>query len=165
MIAMKNVSALSAYFSHSGNTRLIAAQIHENTGGEIFEIVPADPYPRNYNEVVEQARKELREDYRPQLKTHVMNMDLYDVVFVGYPNWWGTIPRPVAMFLSEYDFSGKTIAPFCTHGGGGLGRSVQEIRELCPQSTVLDALAVRDGSVKNAQTQVADWLRSIGMTE
>lgn len=158
---MKNISALSAYFSHSGNTRLIADQIHENVGGGIFEIVPADPYPRDYNEVVEQARKELGEDYRPPLKTHVGSMDAYDLVFVGYPNWWGTIPRPVATFLSEYDFCEKTIAPFCTHGGGGLGRSVREIRELCPQSHVLDGLAVRDGSVKNARTQVADWLRSI----
>jgi flavodoxin len=161
MTTMTNVSALSAYFSHSGNTHLIADQIHENVGGDIFEIVPVDPYPREYNEVVEQTRKELGEDYRPQLKTHVGDMDLYGLVFVGYPNWWGTVPRPVATFLSEYDLSGKTIAPFCTHGGGGLGRSVQEIRGLCSQSTVLDGLAVRDGSVKNAQTQVADWLRSI----
>lgn len=160
---MTQVSALSAYFSHSGNTRLIADQIHESVGGDIFEIVPADPYPRDYNEVVEQARKELGEDYRPPLKTHVENMDSYDLVFIGYPNWWGTVPRPVATFLSEYDLSGKTIAPFCTHGGGGIGRSVQEIRELCPQSTVLDGLAVRDGSVKIARTQVADWLRRIGI--
>ncbi len=165
MISMKNVSALSAYFSHSGNTRVITDQIPKSVGGDIFEIVPMDPYPRNYNEVVEQAHKELGADYWPRLKTKVENLDSYDLVFVGYPNWWGTIPRPVATFLSEYDLSGKTIAPFCTHGGGGLGRSVTDIGTLCPQATVLDGLAVRDGSVKNAQTQVADWLRSIGMTE
>jgi flavodoxin len=162
---MKNVSALTAYFSHSGNTRVIAHQIHENTGGDIFEIVPVDPYPREYDTVVEQARKELDKDEKPRLKTKVGNMGSYNVVFVGYPNWWGTIPRPVATFLSEYDFSGKTIAPFCTHEGSRLGRSVTDIKELCPQSTILEGLAVRGSDVRNAKDEVAGWLREIGMME
>lgn len=81
-----------AYFSHSGNTRVIANQIHESVGGDIFEIVAVDPYLRNYDEVVEQARKELREEYRPKLKTKVENMESLDVVFIGFPNWWDTIP-------------------------------------------------------------------------
>src|SRR5208337_1198316 len=100
MVFMKTVSALSAYFSHSGNTRVIANYIHENVGGDIFEIVSVDPYPTDYNEVVEQARRELDTTYRPKLKTNVGNMDSYTVVFVGYSNWWGTIPMPVATFLS-----------------------------------------------------------------
>lgn len=162
---MINISALSAYFSHSGNTRVIADRIRERVGGDIFEIVPADPYPRDYDEVVEQARRELGEDYRPPLKTKVENMDPYDVIFVGYPNWWGTIPRPVATFLSGYDLSGKTIAPFCTHEGSDLGRSVADIKKLCPHSTVRDGLAVRGSSVNTAQTQVSDWLYNIGMIE
>ncbi len=91
-ITMKKVSALSAYFSHSGNTREIANQIHESVGGDLFEIVSADPYPADYDAVVEQARKELDKDYRPRLKTKVENMDSYTVVFLGYPNWWGTMP-------------------------------------------------------------------------
>jgi flavodoxin len=165
MIFMKILSALSAYFSHSGNTRVIAHLIHENIGGDILEIVPVDPYPHDYDEVVEQARKELDKDYRPRLKTKVGNMGSYNVVFVGYPNWWGTIPRPVATFLTEYDFSGKTIAPFCTHEGSRFGRSVTDIRELCPQSTILDGLAVRGSDVKNAQNEVSRWLREIGMIE
>jgi flavodoxin len=154
---------LVAYFSHSGNTRVVARQIHESVGGDIFEIVPVDPYPRDYDEVVEKARKELSENYRPKLKTKVGNMESYKVVFVGHPNWWGTIPRPVATFLSEYDFSGKTIAPFCTHEGSGLGRSVEDIRACCPRSTVPGGLAVRGSSVKNAREEVAAWLREIGM--
>ncbi len=162
---MKNVSALSAYFSHSGNTRVIADRIRECVGGDIFEIVPVDPYPRDYDEVVEQARKELGEDYRPPLKTNVENIDSYDVIFVGYPNWWGTVPQPVATFLSGYDLSGKAIAPFCTHEGSGLGRSIMDIEKLCPQSTVLNGLAVRGSNVNTAQTQVSDWLRNIGMIE
>jgi len=160
---MKKVSALSAYFSHSGNTRVIAHQIHENIGGDLFEIVSVDLYPSDYDEVVEKARKELKKDYRPGLKTKVENMDFYDVVFVGYPNWWGTIPMPVATFLSEYDFSGKTIAPFCTHEGSAFGRSLADIKGLCPQSTILDGLAVRGSDVKNSKHQVYGWLRGLGM--
>jgi flavodoxin len=160
---MKKVSALSAYFSHSGNTRVIAHQIHENIGGDIVEIVPVDPYPRDYDAVVEQARKELDKDYRPRLKTKVENMGSNNVVFVGYPIWWGTIPRPVATFLTEYDFSGKTIVPFCTHEGSGLGRSVTDIKVICPHSTILDGLAVRGSNVKNAQNEVTGWLQEMGM--
>ena len=156
---------LVAYFSHSGNTRVIANQIRESVGGDIYEIVTIDPYPTDYDDVVEQARKELREDYRPKLKTKVENMESYKVVFVGYPNWWGTIPKPVAAFLSEYDFSGKTIAPFCTHEGSRLGRSVTDIKELRPQSTILDGLAVRGRNVKKVQNEVSEWVYRIGMKE
>jgi len=156
---------LVAYFSHSGNTRVIANQIRGSVGGDIFEIVTVDPYPTDYDEVVEQARKELREDYRPRLKTKVETMESYKVVFVGYPNWWGTIPKPVAAFLSEYDFSGKTIAPFCTHEGSRLGRSVTDIKELRPQSTILDGLAVRGRNVKKVQNEVSEWVYRIGMKE
>jgi flavodoxin len=154
---------LVAYFSHSGNTREIANQIHEKVGGDIFEIVSIDPYPSGYNEVVEQARKELRSEYKPKLKTKVGNMESYDVVFVGYPNWWGTVPRPIATFLSQYDFSGKTIVPFCTHGGSSLGRSVEDIKKLCPQSTILDDLAIRGEEAKNAHQKISGWLRELGI--
>ena len=114
---------LVAYFSHSGNTREIANQIHKILGGNIFEIQTVKPYPNDYNAVVNQARQELDSDYKPALKTKIENIKPYDLVFIGYPVWWGTFPAPVKTFLSEYDFSGKTIAPFCTHEGSGLGRS------------------------------------------
>jgi flavodoxin len=156
---------LVAYFSHSGNTRVIAKQIHDNVGGDIFEIVAVDPYPSDYDEVVERAGKELREKYRPKLKTKVENMAAYSMVFVGYPNWWGTMPMPVATFLSEYDFSGKTIVPFCTNEGSQLGRSVIDIRALCLQSTILNGLAIRGGGVKKAQNEVSKWLRNIGIID
>ncbi len=153
---------LVAYFSHSGNTRAIANQIYESVG-DIFEIEPVDPYPRDYDEVVAQARKELKEEYRPKLKTKVENMGSYNVVFVGYPNWWGTVPMPVATFLSEYDLSGKTIVPFCTHEGSGLGRSVSDIKKLCHKSTVREGIAIRGGDARNALDEVSEWLRKIGM--
>jgi flavodoxin len=161
----KEYNILVAYFSRSGNTRVIANQIHESVGGDIFEIAPVDPYPSDYDQVVEQAGKELREQYRPKLKTKVENMESYNVVFVGYPSWWGTIPMPVATFLSEYDFFGKTIVPFCTNEGSRLGRSVTDIKELCPQSTILDGLAVRGRDVRKAQNEVSEWLRELGMIE
>jgi len=154
---------LVAYFSRSGNTRVVANQIHKTIGGDIFEIIAVDPYPRDYDEVVERAGKELREQYRPKLKTKVENMASYNVVFVGYPNWWGTIPMPVATFLSEYDFTGKTIVPFCTNEGSRFGQSITHIKKLCPRSTILDGLAVRGGDVRNAQNEVSEWLRELGI--
>lgn len=107
-----------------------------------------DPYPSDYNKVVKQAKQEQESGYKPMLKTKVEKIESYDVVLIGYPNWCGTIPRLVATFLSEYLFSGKTIVPFCTHEGSRLGRSVTDINKLCPQSTMLDGLAVRGRNVK-----------------
>ena len=154
-----------AYFSHSGNTRIIANRIHESVGSDIFEVASVDPYPGDYDAVVAQARKELNEGYRPKLKTKVDNMGSYNVVFIGYPNWWGTIPMPVATFLSEYDLTGKTIVPFCTHEGSGLGRSVQDIKKTCPKSTVQEGIAIRGSGVKQAQNEISAWLRQIGMKD
>ncbi|WP_421908753.1 flavodoxin [Methanolacinia petrolearia] len=162
---MKKVSTLIAYFSHSGNTRVVADKIHKIAGGEIFEIVPVNQYPHEYNAVVEQARKELDQDYRPALKTKAENIYSYDLVFIGYPNWWGTIPRPVAAFLQEYDLAGKTIAPFCTHEGSGLGRSVEEIKSICSKSTVMNGLAIRGGNVKNSQEEINIWLLEVGFKD
>lgn len=156
---------LVAYFSHSGNTHEIAGQIHENIDSSIFEIVPINPYPSDYNEVVEQAQKELRDGYRSKLKTEVENMESFDVIFIGYPNWWGTIPMPVATFLSQYNLSGKNIVPFCTHGGSRLGRSVVDITKFCPQSTILNGLAVRGGNVKNAHNSISKWLDELEIIE
>ena len=157
-------NSLVAYFSHSGNTREIANQIHESTGGDIFEIQTVDPYPGDYDKVVEIAKQEQKSAYRPALKIKVETMDSYNTVFVGYPNWWGTIPMAVFTFLEGYDFSGKTIVPFCTHEGSLLGRSVTDIAKLCPQSTLLEGLAVRGKDVKKAQNKVSQWLREMGMT-
>lgn len=159
---MKNI--LIAYFSWSGNTREIANQIHKTVGGDLVEIVSVDKYPRDYNECVEQAKKELDAGYMPKLVSEVRDIGSYGVVIIGYPDWWGTIPRPVAAFLSKCDGVGKAIAPFCTHGGDGLGNSVEDIAKLCPRSTILEGLAVRGGNVRNAQSKVSEWLRRIGVT-
>ena len=152
---------LVVYFSHTGNTREIANQIHSIVGGDIVEIKTVKPYPRDYSTVVDQAKKELKNGYNPPLKTKVKNIRSYDIIFVGYPNWWGTMPRAVFTFLSQYDFSGKTIIPFCTHGGGGIGRSIDEIKKLCPKSKLLEGFETPGSNVKSAKNEVYQWLKKI----
>lgn len=154
---------LVAYFSWSGNTREIAKIIHQRVAGDLFEIVPATPYPTDYNACLDQSAEELKKQYRPPLKTRVANMKQYDVIFLGYPNWWATIPMPVASFLEEYDFSGKTIVPFCSHGGGRLGQSVSAVAKLCPKATILDALSIHYGGGQTLQDDITTWLRKIGI--
>ncbi|MCE1248938.1 MAG: flavodoxin [Firmicutes bacterium] len=152
---------LVAYFSFSGNTRVIAKQIQEITGGTLFEIKTVKPYPREYNKVVEQAKIEKQSNYRPVLKDKLKNPGDYDVIFLGYPNWWGTIPMPVATFLTENNMKGKTIIPFCTHEGSGLGSSVNDIMKLCPGATVKEGLAIRGREVNNARNEVSGWVKKV----
>ena len=148
-----------------GNTEIIANMVQEAVGGDLFQIVTVKSYPEDYRETTDVASEEQGQDARPELATHVENMGDYDVIILCYPKWWGTIPMPVFTFLEEYDFSGKTIAPLCTHEGSRLGRSVTDITKLCPQAIILEGLAIRGGDVKNAQDEVAGWLRKIGMIE
>ncbi len=156
---------LVAYFSYSGNTREIADQIHNSVGGDIFEIQAVKPYPDDYDAVVKQAKQELEPSYKPALKTKIENIKSYDLVFIGYPNWCKTVPAPVRTFLSEYDFSRKTIVPFCTHEGSGLGQSAADISKYCPQSTLLDGIAIRGSDVKTAQNKLSEWLQKIKITK
>jgi flavodoxin len=162
---MGSKKILVAYFSHSGNTREVAEQIHKNVGGAIFEIKAVKSYPNDYDAAVKQAKQELDSGYKPLLKTKIENIRSYDLVFTGYPIWWGTFPAPVGTFLSEYDLSGKTIVPFCTHEGSGLGRSVSDISKLCLKSTLLDGVAIRGRDVKDAQNKLSEWLRKIKITK
>lgn len=153
---------LIVYFSHSGNTREMANQIHGIVGGDLFEIVTVQPYPQEYKAVIAVAKRERDSQFRPKLSKRVKNLDDYDLVFLGYPNWYGTLPMALMSFLEENDLSGKAIAPFCTHGGGRWGESVETIKRLCPRSTLLEGLAVEGGLVKSSQGDVADWLRKLG---
>ncbi|MDR1251256.1 MAG: NAD(P)H-dependent oxidoreductase [Treponema sp.] len=156
---------LVAYFSQSGNTRSIARQIHQKTGGDLFEIERAIPYSQNYDTFAEEARREQQQQARPALKNHVTNMAQYDVVFLGYPIWWSSIPMPVASFLEEYDFSGKTIIPFCSSGGGGSGRSRSVIAELASRSTVAETFAVRTSGGPSLSNDISAWLRGNNIAE
>ena len=152
---------LIVYFSHTGNTRKIAKQVHTNIGGDLIEIETIDKYPADHNEILEQARKEIDAGYKPALKTKIESISEYTVFFLGYPNWWGTIPTPVSAFLAEYDLSGKIIAPFCTHGSGGLARTVETINKMCPDSKVVDPLGIGSSRVNEAESEVSEWLSRI----
>lgn len=154
-----NGNMLIAYFSWSGNTRGVAEEIAGQTGAEIFEIQMTEPYSDDYNTVLDQAQRDQKRQARPQLSTHVENMDQYDTIFLGYPNWWASIPMPVASFLEEYDFNGKTILPFCSHGGGRFGQSLTAISKLAPSAVMGEGLAVSYSGGSDLPDHVADWLK------
>ncbi|MDO4587986.1 MAG: flavodoxin [Planctomycetia bacterium] len=154
---------LVVYFSHSGNTRTMAQQIQKATNGDLFEIVTVDKYPRDYDAVVAQAKKEQEANYRPALKTKCDNINDYDVVFVGSPSWWGTVGMAVMTFLESVDLSGKTVVPFMTHEGSGLGRTVADLKKLCPESNFLTGHAIFGSRIKSSESQVVSWLRQIGI--
>lgn len=157
----KEDKILVVYYSKSGNTKEIANQIHTVVGGDIFEIQPMVDYPQEYSQLTKQAKKEISEGYKPALKNKVANIQDYNIIFVGSPCWWSTIAPPVASFLSEYDLSGKKIIPFMTHGGSGLGHSVEDIKKQLPDSTVVDGQEFRGNNVKNASNDVAQWLKGL----
>lgn len=154
---------LVVYFSWSGNTRGIARLLHQKVGGELVELELVKPYSRDYNTCLEQAKQDQQTGARPELKTHITDMARYDVIFLGYPNWWGTMPVLVASFLEQYDFSGKTIVPFVSSGGSGLGRSVADITRLCPSVTIAEGLAVRSSGGASLSGDMDAWLKKIGM--
>ena len=152
-------------FIEKGNTHVIAEIIAELTGAEMFKIETVTPYPESYSETTDIAKREQDENARPELSTHVENMDQYDIILLGYPNWWGTMPMAVFTFLEEYDFAGKTVIPFCTHEGSGLGRSERDLASLLPEVTLMDGLAIRGSNVNSDQARqsVSDWLREQGL--
>lgn len=153
---------LIAYFSWSGNTETLARQIHERIGGDLFEIKTVDPYPTDYNACVKQAKSEQKAAARPVLTGTVPDMARYDVVLLGYPNWWSSVPMPVCTFLEVHDFHGKIVFPFCTHGGGGSGHSFQDIAELIPDADVGEGFSLSDAHTSAPQPGLDRWLRERG---
>lgn len=154
---------LIAYFSWGGNTKGVAEEIQRQTGADLFEITMVHPYSDDYNTVLDQAQRDQHVQARLELATHVANMDSYDIIMLGYPNWWASIPMPVASFLEEYDFSGKTILPFCSHGGGRFGQSLTAITKLAPNATMGEALSVHYSGGSALSGDVSDWLNSNGI--
>lgn len=154
---------LIAYFSRTGNTREVAGQIHRRIGGDMLELKTAHSYPEAYRATTEQAKREQEEDFRPTLTADVESVQPYDVIFIGYPNWWGTMPMALFTFLEKHDFAGKTLVPFCTHGGSALGRGPRDIAKLCPNAKILDGLAIRGSDASKAQEDVDQWLHLIGL--
>lgn len=154
---------LIAYFSWSGNTRQLAGMIQNETGGDMFEITTAEPYTDDYDALLDQAQQEQRDNARPALANSVEGFESYDVIFVGYPNWWSDTPMVVLTFLESYDFSGKTVVPFCTHGSGGFGRSISSITNSAAGATILDGFEVRGTNVGNAQNDISTWISGMNL--
>ena len=152
---------LIVYYSHSSNTRKLAKLISAKTGGTLCELEPEKAYPGDYSTVVDQAKMEIEAGYHPPLKTKVKDIAACDIVFVGTPNWWSTMAPPVATFFEEYDLAGKTVIPFCTHGGGGSGYIEKNMKRLCPKSTVLSIFSSYGSSAKD--TEVESWLKKNGI--
>lgn len=152
---------LVAYYSWGGNTRFAAEKIQQLTGGTLFEIKPADPYPSDYNACVEQAKRECRSGFKPALASKVENFDRYDVIFVGTPNWWSTMAPPVLTFLTSSDFRGKTVIPFVTHGGGGMALCEQDMRKACPQASFVRGGAFSGSGIRNAEAALAKWVNEV----
>ena len=169
--------SLSAFFSRNGNnyvggsivnlpignTEVIARKIQGLTGSELFQIQTVKPYPDDYTATTRVAQDELNGNARPELTEMVTDMDSYEVIYLGYPNWWGTMPMAVFTFLDSYDFSGKTVVPYCTHEGSGLGSSERDIKKLCPTAKVLPGLAIKGGTVGRADNDLANWLKKLGL--
>ena len=130
----------------------------------MFHIESVTAYPKDYTEATEVAKSELRAKARPKLTGHVEKMEAYDVIFLGYPNWWGTMPMPVFTFLESYDFSGKTIVPFCTHEGSGMGHSEQDIAKACPKAAVLKGIAIHGTTASSAGPNVSSWIDELSIS-
>ena len=147
-----------------GNVEYMARVIQETVGGDLFQIETVQQYPLDHDPLVDQAAEEQDAEARPELATHIENPDQYDVILLGYPNWWGDMPQPLYTFLEEYDFSGKTIIPFWPHGGSGFSRTERTIAQLQPGATVSeDGLAVSRNDVAQSRDQVAQWADRLGL--
>lgn len=147
-----------------GNNQYIAQLIQQETGSDLFRIETVQEYPGSHDPLLEFAYNERAEDARPELATQIENLDSYEVIFLGYPNWNSDLPMPLYTFLEEYDFSGKTIIPFTTHGGSGFSRTIQTIQELQPDAVVIeDGLSISRNSVPDAQADVTEWVAGLNL--
>lgn len=149
---------LIAFFSWGGNTRGVAEEIQAQTGADLFEIELVNPYSTDYNTVLDQAQHDQNIQARPELSKHVEDFEQYDTILLGYPNWWASIPMPIASFLEEYDFAGKTIIPFCSHGGGRFGQSLTAIAKLAPDATMGEGLSIHYSGGSSLSADVEAWL-------
>jgi flavodoxin len=152
---------LVAYFTRTGNTRVIARQIRRALKADLFQIEPVNSYPEDYEETVAQAVRERDNGYRPPLKATVPNTGSYEAVFLGFPIWGETAPPVIRSFLSQHDLSGKTLVPFITHGGYGQGGSMNVVKEHAPRATVLNPFVLEADQERRTLTQVSRWLSGV----
>lgn len=146
-----------------GNTQYVASIISKTTGGELFQIKTERTYPGSHQALIDAAKVENDNHTRPKLTSHIKNLDDYDIIFVGFPNWWYDMPMPLYSFFDEYDFSGKTIIPFCTHGGSGFSDAIKTIRSLEKDATVLNGYAIERDKVPESEEGINKWLKKINL--
>jgi flavodoxin len=172
----KNI--LIVYLSRTNNTKAIAEMIQADVGGTLVVLELEKPYPENYQQTVQQVVKENESGYLPPLKTKIDSIEKYDVVFIGFPTWDMKMPPPMKSFLHQYELSGKTVIPFNTNAGYGVGSGFETVKELCPNSTILEGfeikggierdgiyLAIKNERAKEAEAEVKKWLQKIGVTK
>lgn len=147
-----------------GRMQALAEMIQDVTGGDLFSIRTEETYPADGGDLIDYASQEQSEDARPALTTHIENPDDYDIIFVGYPNWWADLPMPLYSFFDEYDFSGKTIIPFNSHNGSRFSNTISTIASLEPNATVIeDGFTVNERDVPDAAGDIASWVDSLGI--
>lgn len=164
------------YLSRTKNTKTIAEIIQKNVGGDLVELELQNPYPENYKAIVDQVSKENESGFLPPLKTKIDNIEKYDVVFIGFPTWGMKLPPPMKSFLKQYDLKGKTIIPFNTNAGYGVGSSFDTVKELSPESKFLEGFTMKGGVERDgilfvmegkkkveAEKKVREWLTKIGL--
>ena len=159
------VTGVVVYFSWSGNTEAVAAEIQNQTGADTFRLVPAEPYTDDYDALLDIAQEEQKNGARPAISGSIENFDSYEVVYLGFPNWWGDMPMILYSFLDDYDLSGKTIVPFVTSGGSGFSNTIRTIESMEPDAEVLDGLSLGSSQAANAGDAVANWLSGLGLVE
>lgn len=142
-----------------GNTERVAEFIQKAVGGDLFEIDTVREYDKDYYKCIEEAKQELREGARPEIKAYPDNFEDYDTIFVGYPNWWGTMPMCMFTLLEKYDLTGKAIIPFCTNEGSGMGSSERDLKKICKGATVKSGLSVHGAESENAEAKTAAWAK------
>lgn len=149
----------------TGNTGVMAHMIAEASGGELFSIRTVEPYPDNYDDTIDVGQAEKNNGISPELSTHIEDLEQYDTIFVGFPNWWYGMPMVMYSFFDKYDFSGKTIIPFCTSGGSAFSDAISEIKNMEPDATVLDGLHISSSSVNDAESRVNEWVSELGLSK
>lgn len=143
-----------------GNTERVAEFIQNAVGGDLFEVETVREYDKDYYKCIEEAKQELRDKARPAIKAYPENFEQYDIIFVGYPNWWGTMPMCMFTLFENYDLTGKTVIPFCTNEGSGMGASERDLKKICSGATVKSGLSVHGAESEQSEAKVSAWAKA-----
>ena len=144
-----------------GNTETVAEMVADMTGGDLFEVETVKTYPEDYYQCIDEAKAELQREDRPEVKAYADDLEDYDTIYVGYPNWWGTMPMVMFTFLEHYDLSGKRIIPFCTNEGSGMGGSERDLKKICKGAKVEKGLSIHGAEAAQSRSKVEAWVRKM----